>query len=263
MKKHLLRKSPCPSLKENLSNEELWDCMRKCLDTQLLVEADDHRFCCATCDKSFTSGSALSRHRLGRCKTLLTQQANMQQQLERLMEEHNALKKRLEDLPNVQQNNCHNTNTINNTQVIIAPFGKEDVSHILEDKSFMERCLRRRELGVIDYLKRVHFDPQKPEHRNIRVPNLKLPWMDAFDGEKWIKKNKEEVLDDMLDTGTETLDSHYYEHKEELAERLSETMISLIEDFIDKVSNRDQETHTQLFQDLKRNIYLMVINESR
>lgn len=163
-------------------------------------------------------------------------------------------------------NNTNNTNnTMNNTNtnniIQICAFGQEDASRLLNDARFMERCLIRRELGMVDYLQRLHFDPSHPEHHNLRVTNYKLPYIDQFDGSRWKKAEKEEILEDMLDGSCSSFDEHYQENKHDIATRVTENMMRMINEFVDHL--KDREANAQLFLDLKKKIYLMMINESR
>ena len=103
--------------------------------------------------------------------------------------------------------NTTNT-TINNTQNIqLNSYGKEDLSHITE--------MLKTELLKIPYamipklIKEVHFNDTKPENKNIYLPNKKDNLIKIYKNNKWVYKDKEQTLNDLVDSKYNILDNHY------------------------------------------------------
>lgn len=272
IKKHLERKTLCEPRLRNISPEEVLLENPHFLSKTSL--ATKKKYACPDCQATFTRASALSRHCTNTCKLRSANRVTeLERQTETLVRETEVLKHQVQVLLEDKAGgaagggttqvttNSHNTNCNNNTVIQICAFGNENVAHLLEDKTFMERCLRRRELGVVDYLKRLHFDPDYPQNNNIRVTNYKMPYVDQFDGTRWIKSEKDTILNDMLDGSCNSMDEHYHEYKDEMATRITENMMRMITDFIDHL--KDPENNPQMYQDLKKKIYLMMVNESR
>lgn len=272
IKKHLERKTPCEPRLRNISPEEI---LLENPHFLSKVSSTKKKYACPDCDATFTRSTALSRHCNHTCKMRSANRVTeLERQTETLARETEVLKHQVQVLleektagsggggttqvtTNSHNTNCNNTNTV----IQICAFGNENVAHLLEDKNFMERCLRRRELGVVDYLKRLHFDPDYPQNNNLKVTNYKMPYVDQFDGTRWIKTEKDEILNDMLDGSCNSMDEHYHEYKDEMATRVTENMMRMITDFIDHL--KDPENNPQMYQDLKKKIYLMMVNESR
>ena len=51
-------------------------------------------------------------------------------------------------------------------------------------------------------IKKIHFDPQRPENHNIYISNLKNKYVMVYDGEKWNIQDQNEVISDMIDDNT-------------------------------------------------------------
>ena len=55
----------------------------------------------------------------------------------------------------------------------------------------------------------VHFNDEKPENKNIVLPNKNDNKLKVFTGDKWIYQDKEETISDLVDGKYFILDSHY------------------------------------------------------
>lgn len=156
--------------------------------------------------------------------------------------------------------NCNNTNT--NTTINIHAFGKEDISHLLENRQFMDTVLKRREKGVLELIKATYFDRDNhPENTNIRVTNYKMPYIDTYDGQRWLKCDKEDVLEDVLESSCSAIDDHYEDCKDDLLAKFSASFAELMHEFMERVKDREQ--HKAFFDALKQRIHLLIFNESK
>ncbi len=91
------------------------------------------------------------------------------------------------------QNNIQNTNNIK-----ILAFKNTDISH-LTDKDFMY-CLNRSNMCVPNLIKKIHFNPKKPENHNVYISNIKNKYAMVYDGNKWNLSNQNETIEDLIDT---------------------------------------------------------------
>ena len=48
-------------------------------------------------------------------------------------------------------------------------------------------------------VKRIHFNPKKPENHNVFISNLKSGYIMLYDGKKWNTYNRDEIVDDIFD----------------------------------------------------------------
>ena len=92
-----------------------------------------------------------------------------------------------------QQNNIQNN-------IKILAFNKTDMSH-LKDKDYL-KFLSHSNFCVPHMIKKLHFDPHKPENHNIYISNIKNNYVMIYDGKKWTLQDQKNVIDNMLDNST-------------------------------------------------------------
>ena len=169
------------------------------------------KFRCDLCNKELSTKGHLTRHKKNFClekkkkdetsilKNLLIQQS------ETFERERKLLYKQIEKLlDKVGDTTINNTQT-NNIQ--LNSYGKEDLSHITDS---LKQNLIKKPYGMIPRLiEEVHFSEKKPENKNIAISNKKDNKIQVFTGTKWIYKNKDETINDLMDGKYFILDSFY------------------------------------------------------
>jgi hypothetical protein len=78
---------------------------------------------------------------------------------------------------------------INNIHYNLLPYQNTDISH-LTDEDFIQ-CVNENNC-VIHLIEKIHFNPRKPENRNIIISNLKDKYMKIYDGE-WRTVHKKQL----------------------------------------------------------------------
>tara|TARA_B110000208_G_scaffold179881_1_gene229076 strand:- start:3827 stop:4903 length:1077 start_codon:yes stop_codon:yes gene_type:complete len=95
-----------------------------------------------------------------------------------------------------------------NTQIVINPFGKENVGYISQE--YITDLI---EFGPIKsipkLLKYIHFNPDHKENHNIKIPNKKQPYASIFNGTKWEISDKKQTIENMTDKAYTILNNHY------------------------------------------------------
>jgi len=227
LKKHQNRKFTC----ETSDNIELvYDNKIRDIENEINIKTElslEEGNKCMFCDLSFSTKTSTSRHIKRFCKIkkeLLLHIDKIKEDKVKIMNNHEikthyneikirddeiknkndeikALKEELRSKPSQQvtQNITINNPTINNTQnnlIIINAFGKEDLSHItLEDyKKYLNGFFP----AFIKYIEKVHFDNSAPQNHNICISNLKSKYLSIHDGDKWITKEKNDVIDRLI-----------------------------------------------------------------
>ena len=99
------------------------------------------------------------------------------------------------------------TNIQNN--IILNNYGNEDLSHITN-------TLKTELLGIPygaipKMIEAIHFNDEKPENKNIVLPNKKENLVKIFQGDKWIYKNKNDTITDLVDSKYTIIDDHFEE----------------------------------------------------
>jgi hypothetical protein len=128
--------------------------------------------------------------------------------------------------------------TINNTQnnlIMINPFGKEDLSHLgVEDyKKFLNGFFP----GFLKYVEKVHFDENAPQNHNICISNLRSKYISIHDGNKWVTKMRDDILERFINKKHNQL----IDKREELEDlkKIDKKIIDNFDEFCESLENND------------------------
>ena len=157
---------------------------------------------------------------------------------------------------NKQQNNNiinNNNNTIN-----IVKFGTEKLQEIFTDKQ-MFNLIKNGGSCINESIKYIHFNDKKPEYKNIFITNLKDKYAYVFDGDTFIIKEKNEVLDELLDNHAYNIKEFVEKNRDDLADHTKRSMDRLLNFIYDKNDN-DQYVNFDKYK--LNNIKLLVYNLS-
>ena len=176
---------------------------------------------CRFCEARFKTQASCRRHEIHRCrdnpdfidklldaknskiKTLKQNNEN----LEELNQKLEAEKKELYQQVSKLLDKVGDTNIQNN--IILNNYGNEDLSHITN-------TLKTELLGIPygaipKMIEAIHFNDEKPENKNIVLPNKKENLVKIFQGDKWIYKNKNDTITDLVDSKYTIIDDHFEE----------------------------------------------------
>jgi len=174
-------------------------------------------FCCMHCGSDFTRKDNLKVHIENYCKNILDLSNNEDYKLDNLKKQLDYAKKiREEDQKHI--NNLTKQvgyligkvgNTYNNTfNIVVNPFGKENTSYITDD--YIKKLIESGPyFSIPRLLEYIHFNPNHKENNNIKITNRKQPYVQIYNGEKWLLKNKKEAIENISDTAYTLLNEHY------------------------------------------------------
>ena len=134
-------------------------------------------------------------------KDLEKQNLFLKLQINKLQKELNINK--TTNITNHNYTSISNTNCNNKTINILA-YEKTDLSH-LTDKDFeniMKKCYK----SVPTLIEKTHFNPLKPENKNIYISNIKQNFIMKYNGDKWILGNQDETLNDLYENSSNILE---------------------------------------------------------
>ena len=206
---------------------------------------------CDYCDKQFTLYTNKRRHELHRCKhrydnasykKLFMEEKKLHQK------EKKELRKQIEILLDKVGDTTINNNNTQNIQ--LNSYGKEDLNHITDS---MKTQMLKIPYGMIPkMIEAVHFNNDKPENKNIAFTNKKDNKIKVYTNDKWIFKDKEEILTDLIDGKYFILDTHY----DNVVENLNKTYKTSYEKFRTFYDENDKILHDQL----KKDCELLLLN---
>jgi hypothetical protein len=168
---------------------------------------DEAKFFCDFCFVTFSSFAHKRRHELHRCKqnkhiahTIINEKNKQIKKLEKTVD------KLIDKAGNTTINNIKSTQN-QQQNIKLNNYGSEDLSHITD---FFKTNLLSLPHGMIPkMIEAVHFNNDKPENKNILLPNKKDNKMKVFSGDKWVYKDKNETLNDLMDGKYFIMDTHY------------------------------------------------------
>ena len=199
---------------------------------------------CNYCDRGFTNLSNMRRHELHRCKKRINLESIYKKEMKDLKKDKEQLYKHIEALIK----KAGNTTTTNNLN--LNSYGKEDLSHITD--SFKTNLIKGPFRMIPKMIEAVHFNDKKPENKNIELTNSRDNKLKVFTGDKWIYKNKEETINDLLDGKYFILDSHY----ENICEDFNNVSQSRYETFRSFFDEKDKK----MYEQLKKECELVLLN---
>ena len=209
------------------------------------------KYSCDFCDEQFNTLPSKRRHELHRCKhrydnasykKLFMEEKKLHQK------EKKELIKQIEILLDKVGDTTINNNNTQNIQ--LNSYGKEDLNHITDS---MKTQMLKIPYGMIPkMIEAVHFNNDKPENKNIAFTNKKDNKIKVYTNDKWIFKDKEEILTDLIDGKYFILDTHY----DNVVENLNKTYKTSYEKFRTFYDENDKILHDQL----KKDCELLLLN---
>jgi len=154
----------------------------------------------------------------------------------------------------IEGNMLNNTqNTVNNihNEIKIIAYGKEDLSFITDDNYKM--LLNKGFKSVQNLVEYIHLNQNKPENQNIYVSNMRDNYILIFDGQKWQLKERDDVLQEMIDNNTEILSEKF----EVLIKTLDEGTIKKFKRFLDE---KDED---RVIDQIKKDLKLLLYNRKQ
>ena len=206
------------------------------------------KYSCDYCDEQFKTYANMRRHEIHRCKEnpdvidRIIEAKN--RRIKKLEKEKEELYGKIDELIS----KVGDTNIQNN--IIINNYGDEDLSYIT-DKIKSE--LVKIPYGAIPKLiESVHFNDKKPENKNIVMPNKKENVLKVYHGDKWVYRNKNETIRDLIDSKYLMIDNHFEETKENVS--------GIVKRSYSKFRKYYDDGDEELVKDLKRECELVLLN---
>ena len=117
-----------------------------------------------------------------------------------LLEELDKRDKQIQELIKkaglVNMSNSNNTTNIQNNFKLLN-YKDTDTSHLTENDYV--RCLEHYNFCVPHLIRKIHFNPKKPENHNIYISNLKNSYVMIYMNNKWKVKNRDETISRIID----------------------------------------------------------------
>jgi hypothetical protein len=237
--RHLKTKKHLTNIQNSLSAMVMNTNEHKMNTNEHKMNTNEHKmntnFNCQFCGESFKTNPSKRRHELHYCKHRLDNMSYKELFLESKKE-----KKDLKNQIEILLTKVGDT-TINNTQNIqLNSYGKESLEHITDA---MKSQLLNIPYGMIPkMIEQVHFNNDKPENKNILLPNKKDNKLKVYKNNKWEYRDKDEILKDLIGGKYFILDTFY----DSVVENLNKSSKHNYEKFLSNFDENNKELHEQL-----------------
>ena len=185
-------------------------------------EINNNKFTCKYCSSVFKFRQGMYRHLKYYCKKNEDEDLKelvklMNEQLTDIKKEVDNSKKEIEKKDKMIQKlstklqitNYNNTNcVVNNIQLL--NYHDTDISHLT--KGDYEKALNQVNNAIPSIVKKIHFNPNKPENMNVYIPNIKDKYILIFNGGEWQLKNRSKELNNLIDDKYRLLKEWYDEN---------------------------------------------------
>lgn len=191
-----------------------------------------------------------NRNEIQKQKNELTEHRNrLTEHKNEIKEQQNKIQvqdKKIEKLKGkLEIHGSFNTTNIQNNFTLLG-YRETDVSHLTDDD--YRFCIKKVNHCVKSLIDKVHFNPMKPENRNIYISNMKDKYLMVYDGSNWNLANKKEELERL------------FEEKEMMLEEWLESNPDPIlkDKFLKYLNNKEDDV---CLNQIKEEIKLMLYNK--
>jgi len=168
-----------------------------------------------------------------------------------------------EDLEDVKNENIElNEKYCKYKRNTIAQFGMEKIplskTHILE-------AINDPYKQIPNLIKSYHFNPDQPEYNNIKIKNPKDLYYEIYNGIEWRYELKKTIIQTLLQTYKDALDTVYYKKKDKIDPEKSSAYKEFTENIDTHITDIRQYSYSQnsIYKKVYQLISGMIINEFR
>ena len=134
--------------------------------------------------------------------------------------------------------NCCSDKNLN----VLTKFGDENLQN-LDNETFI-KLINYGKSSLINFIKLIHFDKLYPIYHNIYINNLKNTLINIYDGEKWTVKERDIVLDELINNKLDFLIQKY----DELSNDIDNNSKIKFKNFLNKIDN------DKFYNKIKKNV---------
>lgn len=173
-------------------------------------------YSCLHCDKEFTRKDNLKVHMVKYCKHYppIQDTSQINELRNELLREKEMRQRDMALICDLKTQvgvlldkvgNTYNTNTYN---IVINPFGKENVKYISPD--YVNKLINNGPYESIPkLLEYIHFNPKHKENHNIKISNKKQPYAQIYNGKEWLIQDKKRTINSMSNKAFTIINEHY------------------------------------------------------
>lgn len=276
--KHINRKFSCSKTIQNESSNNTIE-SNKIINNEKIEEKNNKEYSCYYCFKKFTTNSNWCRHMNNNCKIKKQQEQTKETTYQNLLDKFEQLNNKVINLENllteerkknktitqnietqntqnIETQNTHNGDNIVNINLIA--YGKENLDKI--DVRYVLEALKRGISSIPIMAERIHFNVKYPEFQNVYITNMNQKYGMVYDGQEWILKDKDTIIDDMYEKKYDFLDENF----ETIYEQLSESQQKAFKRFLDIHEKADtNKQFKKIINKIKQDLKFLLYNKKK
>ena len=156
------------------------------------------------------------------------------------------------NISNTQENSNNTDNSISNNNIIINNYGNENTEYITP--AYMQNIINSINSAIPKLIEYMHFNPDYPENKNIKITNKKLPYAQIMKNGKWHLLKKNNAILELICDKFDMIEEFY----EDMVCKFPKTKQEEINIFISNFSKSSKE----LVESLKEKSELTILNNS-
>ena len=137
---------------------------------------------------------------------------------------------------------------MNNT-IVVNNFGNENLDYL--NTNLFQKVVKSKK-GIPKLIEIIHFNPEHPENHNVRITNKKLKYGEIKKDNKWILKNKKDILTDLIENGLISLEEYRDNNEEKLNKIILERFDQLSYNYENNKDNIYEDTELAVLNGTKK-----------
>jgi len=171
--------------------------------------------------------------------------ANLEMELRKLKSKSNQV----QNITNIDKQINQQNIQVNNIKLLA--FGKEDMTHLADE--VCKKILNKGFKSVPNLVEYVHFNKNKPQNHNVYISNMQNNYVLVYDGNDWKLKERDDILQQLVDDKTEILSEKF----DNLLDKLDESTIKKFQRFL------DQKDEDKIISGIKNDLKLLLYNNRK
>jgi len=211
---------------------------------------DDKPFTCKYCSQKYKYKQSLSKHVKYSCtknkyEDLKELVRLLNNKLENQDKEIKDQSKQIEKLKGkLEINNSFNT-TVNIQNITRLSYTETDTSH-LTDTDY-KKCIETKNWCVVKMIEKVHFNPKKPENRNLFIPSMKDKYVMVYEDGNWKLNHTKDVIEKLYDENEDLISDWVEIHPDDIESKKSFDRYLFLKDTDEDEKNKKSlHNHTKI-----------------
>lgn len=89
-------------------------------------------------------------------------------------------------------------------------FGSEDISHILNDEEFLNKCVFCVKSGLVSIVEKIYYDKDKPQNKTVLMKSVQRDTLVIHENGEWKIRHVNDIVPKMLLKGASILSNYLY-----------------------------------------------------